>query len=124
MRPKAGQTQRTAARATHGSYGKPGESQGEAKRSEEEPPVLLNLRIGRKHTLSVAVCPSVHLLKIDAPMRELDRKRALAIVGHDRRKEHAKRSAPSDCLEGELSTTCNSRFASQPSVASITYVSS
>ena len=81
MRPKAGQTQRTAARATHGSYGKPGESQGEAKRSEEEPPVLLNLRIGRKDTLSVAVCPSVHLLKIDAPMRELDTKRAHATVG-------------------------------------------
>ena len=48
MRPKAGQTQRTAARATHGSYGKPGESQGEAKRSEEEPPVLRNLRRGRQ----------------------------------------------------------------------------
>ena len=30
----------------------------------------------------------MHLLKIDAPMRELDRKRALAIVGYDRRKEH------------------------------------
>ena len=48
MRPKAGQTQRTAARATHGSYGKPGEPQGEAKRSEEEPPVLRNLRRGRQ----------------------------------------------------------------------------
>ena len=31
---------------------------------------------------------SVHLLKIDAPMRQLDRKRALAIVGYDSGTEH------------------------------------
>ena len=31
---------------------------------------------------------SVHLLKIDAPMRELDTKSALAIVGYNSGREH------------------------------------
>ena len=94
MRPKAGQTQRRAARATHGSYGKPGESQGEAKRSEEEPPVLRNLRRGRQALQSAPACICSKSTRPceswtgNAPMRQLDRNRALAIVGYNKRKEH------------------------------------
>ena len=106
--------------ATHGSL------PGAAERSEVSPRVATLAKEYRSCTLqpiAYVQSRSAHA-KLDrkSAHAELDRNRALALVGNELEKgTFAYRCAPSDCLEGELSTTCNLRFASQPSVASIIF---